>query len=112
MSSANGSPSSGPGGLAGALGTSPASGLPPINAFTITVAWGIVFLALYFINRTRVGHTLVYYVLALALLFLVVTQAGRIAALLYPLAPDAIRNQLIAQQVGQAGQNVQPPQKG
>lgn len=42
--------------------------------YRVVLAWSILILALVLLARTRAGYTLVYYFLALALVFLVLTQ--------------------------------------
>lgn len=56
------------------------------SAYRYLLAWavGIVLLAL--LNRSRLGHALIYYTLILMIAFLVVTQAPYIAAALAPLS--------------------------
>lgn len=76
----NGSTSGGGGGAADANGATPA------EAYRWFLAWGVALLAVALINRSRLGHVIVYYVLALMLLFLFVTQASWFAQALLPLS--------------------------
>lgn len=46
----------------------------PFSAFRWLLAWGVFLMLMSFVNRTRFGHALIYYGLALLILFLVVTQ--------------------------------------
>lgn len=64
---------------AGALDTT-----GPATAYAWLLAWLLVILVLALANRTRIGHTLIYYALVLALVFLIVTQAQWFAAALAP----------------------------
>jgi len=54
------------------------------NAVSWLLAWGVLIVLLVLINRTKLGQTITYYVLALAVLFLVLTQYKFIAATLAP----------------------------
>lgn len=55
-----------------------------IDAYHWLVAWAVILIILYFLNRTRLGHVIIYYFLALMLFFLVVTQYRFFAAALAP----------------------------
>lgn len=65
---------------AGALDTT-----GPASAYAWLLAWTLTILILALANRTRLGHALLYYGVLLAILFLVVTQAGWFASALAPL---------------------------
>lgn len=65
---------------AGALDTT-----GPATAFSWLLAWVLVILILVLFNRTRIGHTAIYYALVLAIFFLIVTQAQWFANALAPL---------------------------
>jgi hypothetical protein len=54
------------------------------STFRWLLAWAIVIVLASLANKTRIGHTLMYYMLWLLLLFLVVTQYKFIAAALAP----------------------------
>lgn len=66
----------------------PQGGLPSdtsdASAVSWLLAWGVLIVLLVLINRTQLGKTITYYVLALAVLFLVLTQYKFIAATLAP----------------------------
>jgi hypothetical protein len=67
-------------------GSTQTSGGTDENASTFRwlLAWAIVIVLASLANKTRIGHTLMYYMLWLLLLFLVVTQYKFIAAALAP----------------------------
>lgn len=48
------------------------------------IAWGVVLVLLLLFNRSKAGHSLIYYGLVLSLLLLVVANYGPISALLAP----------------------------
>jgi hypothetical protein len=54
------------------------------STFRWLLAWAIVIVGASLANKTRIGHTLMYYMLWLLLIFLVVTQYKFIAAALAP----------------------------
>jgi len=56
------------------------------DAFQWVLAWAVVLAFLALITRTRLGYTLVYYALALVLLFLILTNYQWIASALAPIA--------------------------
>lgn len=58
----------------------------PGEAYRWFLAWAVALLAVALINRSRIGHVIVYYVLALMLAFLFVTQAQWFAGALLPLS--------------------------
>lgn len=58
--------------------------------FRWLVAWLVLLLVLWAINRTAVGRVVTYYALALMLLFLLVTQFKFIAGALAPFASPGI----------------------
>lgn len=64
----------------------PASAGTDENASTFRwlLAWAIVIVLASLANKTRIGHTIMYYMLWLLLVFLVVTQYKFIAAALAP----------------------------
>lgn len=55
------------------------------NTFAWILAWSVMLLFFVLINKTRLGHVLIYYALWLMLTFLVVTQYQAIGNLLKPL---------------------------
>lgn len=56
------------------------------TAFQWLLAWGVFLAILAILNRTRIGHLVIYYVLLLAVLFVLVTQYAWIQAALAPIA--------------------------
>lgn len=68
------------------------------SAIAYIVAWTIVFLILALFNRSRVGHAIIYYLLALALFVLLVVNYQAIVSLIAPASgqvvngPDATAN--------------------
>lgn len=54
------------------------------NTFQWLLGWTVVIILASLANKTRIGHTLIYYGLWLLLLFLLVTQYKFIAAVLGP----------------------------
>ncbi len=50
--------------------------------FRWLLGWGVILALLSFANRTRFGHTLIYYTLVLMLVFLIVTQYAFFARVL------------------------------
>lgn len=54
------------------------------STFQWLLAWAVVIVLASLANKTRIGHTLMYYGLWLLLLFLLVTQYKFIAAALAP----------------------------
>lgn len=60
---------------------------PSVSAYQYLVAWGVIFLILALINRSRIGHAAIYYTLVLAIVLLIVTQADAITSLLTPIIP-------------------------
>lgn len=65
-------------------GEAPPDANTAIDAYHWLVAWAVILIILYFLNRTRLGHVIIYYFLALMLFFLVVTQYRFFAAALAP----------------------------
>lgn len=68
------------------MGSGTSSDATSSNASTFQwlLAWAVVIVLASLANRTRIGHTLMYYGLWLLLLFLLVTQYKFIAAALSP----------------------------
>lgn len=58
---------------------------PAVGIMRWVIAWAVVIMVLALINRTRLGHTLIYYALALMLLLLLVTQYKWVANVLSPI---------------------------
>ncbi len=58
---------------------------PTYTAYQIIVAWLLFGLLAWLLAKTKIGYTLIYYVLVLAILFLVLTQYQAITSLLAPL---------------------------
>ena len=52
------------------------------NTYTFVAGWVLMIVLLIGLNKTAVGHVILYYLLLLMILFLVVTQYGQIAPLL------------------------------
>jgi hypothetical protein len=52
------------------------------SVFNFMVGWGLMIALLTFINKTRLGHVLIYYSLILFILFVLVTQYKKLAPLL------------------------------
>lgn len=78
----------------------PPGGVPPgtptgepktndYNAIQYIGAWGLVLLLLMLLNRSRWGHALIYYALALSLLILLVGNYTAITGLLAPASQSA-----------------------
>lgn len=65
-------------------GTSSTTTSSNASTFQWLLAWAVVIVLASLANRTRIGHTLMYYGLWLLLLFLLVTQYKFIAAALAP----------------------------
>ncbi|MGZ6392508.1 MAG: hypothetical protein ACXWQZ_24990 [Ktedonobacterales bacterium] len=63
----------------------PVATSPAVGIMRWVIAWAVVLLLLGLLNRTRLGHTLIYYALALMLLLLVVTQYKWFANVLQPI---------------------------
>lgn len=59
------------------------------SAFKWLLAWGLVLILILVFNRTRWGHTLIYYGLALSLLLLVLANYQGITTLLAPASGGA-----------------------
>lgn len=73
--------------MAGATATT-VPALPATNgaaAYRVLLAWAVALLLLGIANRSRVGHVTIYYLLALALFFLIVTQYRWFASVLQPI---------------------------
>jgi hypothetical protein len=64
----------GPAGELDDIAAVPGSDEGPYSALRWLLAWGVLLILLSFVNRTRIGHALLYYGLALLIVFLVVTQ--------------------------------------
>ena len=75
--------------------------------FRWVAAWGIVLLVLWLINRTAVGHVILYYLLVVMLFFLIATQYKWFAQALAPLT-----GQLIVPTAAAATPNPIPPAVG
>lgn len=58
---------------------------PAVGIMRWVIAWAVVIMVLALLNRTRLGHTLIYYALALMLLLLLVTQYKWLANVLQPI---------------------------
>lgn len=56
------------------------------SAYAQLLAWVVLGVFIWLINKTRVGHTIIYYSLVLMLFLLVVTQYQQIAASLKPIS--------------------------
>lgn len=69
--------------------TVPGSGETAFSAFRWLLAWAVLFFVLTLLNRTRFGHVLVYYGLALILTLLVVTSYGSYVWALAPFVGSA-----------------------
>ena len=52
------------------------------NTYTFVAGWILMIILLIGINKTALGHVILYYLLLLMILFLVVTQYAQIAPLL------------------------------
>jgi predicted aspartyl protease len=63
----------------------PAATTTTDNTFAWLLAWSVMIVMLVLINKTRLGHVIIYYALWLMLAFLIVTQYQAIANLLKPL---------------------------
>lgn len=59
------------------------------DAYRWMLAWAVAIVLLSLLNKTRLGHVLIYYWLWLLILFLVVTQYKFIASALAPLGEKA-----------------------
>lgn len=57
------------------------------SAYRYMIAWLVIFVILFLLNRSRLGHAAIYYTLVLALVLLFITQAGAISSLVGPLQP-------------------------
>ena len=55
-----------------------------VSAYRWVIAFSVIGLILYLISKWKVGYTLLYYLAALALLFLILTQYQAITTLLAP----------------------------
>ena len=53
------------------------------------IAWVAIIVLLGVLNRTRLGHVVIYYALALCLCLLIVLEAGNIAQIFAPLGQTA-----------------------
>ena len=54
------------------------------TSFQWLLAWVVLFVVLIFLARTRIGYLLIYYLLALSVVFLLVTQYKWFASVLAP----------------------------
>jgi hypothetical protein len=65
-------------------GTPPPAGPPSVETQTyqFIAGWVLLFIILVFINKSRVGHVLIYYSLLLMILLVIVTEYAQIAPLL------------------------------
>lgn len=61
-------------------------------AFAWITAWTVMLVLLFAINRTRIGHTLIYYALVLMIVLLLVTNVGWFVQALKPFT-DAVQGQ-------------------
>lgn len=59
----------------------------PGGAYRYMIAWLLIFVVLVLLNKTKMGHTVIYYTLVLAILLLLLTQYQAIASILAPLQP-------------------------
>jgi hypothetical protein len=80
---------------------------PGAYTFRWLLAWGVFLVILSLVNRTRVGHVTIYYLLVLALLLLLVTQFGWLSQVLQPVATLT----LTPQQFGTAPGALESPQQ-
>ncbi len=81
------------------------------STFAWLVAWAVLMLFLFFVNKSKIGHLLIYYGLVLLIVFVIVTQASWFAGVLAPfssLAPGLVPGQ--ASQTQNVSQGV--PQTG
>ncbi len=62
------------------------------NAFTWLIAWIAMIVFLVLINKSRLGHVIIYYALWLMLTFLLVTQYKAITTLLAPIGQPLPKN--------------------
>ena len=65
-------------------------------AFAWLLAWTVMGTLLWLLNRTRIGHLIVYYLLVLMIVLLLVTNAGQFAQALKPFT-DAVAGQGVDQ---------------
>lgn len=59
------------------------------SAYKWVIAWVAIIVLLGVLNRTRLGHVVIYYALALCLCLLIVLEAGNIAQIFAPLGQTA-----------------------
>lgn len=52
------------------------------NVFNFVLGWGLMIVLLTLINRTRLGHVIIYYSLLLAIMLILVTEYKKLAPLL------------------------------
>jgi hypothetical protein len=52
------------------------------NVFTFLLGWALMIVILMLVNKTRLGHVIIYYSLLLAILFILVIEYQSIAPLL------------------------------
>ncbi len=52
------------------------------NAFNFLLGWSLMIALLVLVNRTRLGHVIIYYSLLLAILLIIVTEYKKLAPLL------------------------------
>lgn len=62
------------------------------TAFAWLLAWTVMGIILWALNRTRIGHLVIYYLLVLMIVLLLVTNAGWFAQALQPFT-DAVTGQ-------------------
>lgn len=58
---------------------------PSVETLRFVIAWAVVLMLLGLLNRSRLGHTAIYYALALMIFLLVVTQYRWFANVLTPI---------------------------
>lgn len=56
------------------------------SAYRLIAAWVVLFIVLWLLNRTAVGHTVLYYLGVLSLLTLLLTNYTAFQAVLQPIA--------------------------
>lgn len=69
------------------------------TAFAWLLAWTVMGVILWALNRTRIGHIVIYYLLVLMIVLLLVTNAGWFAQALQPFT-DAVTGQGVDQSGG------------